>query len=94
VKLEYLSPTGSYKDRMAKAMIDGAEAKGLLRPKGTVVEYTGGPSSASTQRRVSRSAEVVDASAELIEIHREPGIGVTLRRDACPETRALGRSRT
>ena len=42
VKLEYLSPTGSMKDRMALAMIEGAERDGLLRPGATVVEYTGG----------------------------------------------------
>ena len=32
VKLEYLNPTGAYKDRMAKAIIDGAERRGDLRP--------------------------------------------------------------
>jgi cysteine synthase A len=42
VKLEYFSPTGSYKDRMALAMIEGAERRGELRPGRTVVEYTGG----------------------------------------------------
>src|SRR5690606_6676530 len=36
------SPTGSYKDRMALAMIEGAERRGELRPGRTVVEYTGG----------------------------------------------------
>jgi cysteine synthase A len=42
VKLEYLNPTGSMKDRMALAMIEGAERDGLLEPATTVVEYTGG----------------------------------------------------
>jgi cysteine synthase len=42
VKLEYLNPTGSMKDRMALAMIEGAERDGLLAPGDTVVEYTGG----------------------------------------------------
>jgi len=42
VKLEYLNPTGSLKDRMALAMIEGAERDGLLSPGDTVVEYTGG----------------------------------------------------
>ena len=42
VKLEYFNPTGSYKDRMALAMIEGAEARGALRPGMRVVEYTGG----------------------------------------------------
>jgi cysteine synthase A len=42
VKLEYLNPTGSMKDRMALAMIEGAERDGLIEPGTTVVEYTGG----------------------------------------------------
>ena len=42
VKLEYFNPTGSYKDRMAVAMIEGAERRGVLRPGMRVVEYTGG----------------------------------------------------
>jgi cysteine synthase A len=42
VKLEYLNPTGSMKDRMALSMIDGAERDGLIEPGTTVVEYTGG----------------------------------------------------
>jgi cysteine synthase A len=42
LKLEYRNPTGSMKDRMALAMIEGAERDGLLAPGDTVVEYTGG----------------------------------------------------
>ncbi len=42
LKLEYYNPTGSMKDRMALAMIEGAERDGLLSPGDTVVEYTGG----------------------------------------------------
>ena len=42
LKLEYLNPTGSMKDRMALAMIEGAERDGLLSAGDTVVEYTGG----------------------------------------------------
>jgi cysteine synthase len=42
VKLEYYNPTGSMKDRMALAMIEGAEREGLLSPGETVVEYSGG----------------------------------------------------
>lgn len=42
VKLEWANPTGSMKDRMAKAVLEGAEASGRLPPGGTVVEYTAG----------------------------------------------------
>ena len=42
VKYEGSNPTGSMKDRMALAMIEGAEKRGLLKKGGTVVEYTGG----------------------------------------------------
>ena len=41
-KLEYLNPAGSAKDRIAKAMIDDAEARGLLRPGSTIIEATSG----------------------------------------------------
>jgi cysteine synthase A len=42
VKLESANPTGSMKDRMAKAVIEAAEHSGKLQPGGTVVEYTAG----------------------------------------------------
>ena len=42
LKLELRNPTGSMKDRMALAMIEGAEGDGLISPGDTVVEYTGG----------------------------------------------------
>ena len=47
VKLEFYNPTGSYKDRMALAMIEGAEARGALRPGMRVVEFTGGSTGSS-----------------------------------------------
>jgi cysteine synthase A len=47
VKLESLNPTGSYKDRMALAMIEGAEARGVLRPGMRIVEFTGGSTGSS-----------------------------------------------
>lgn len=46
-KLEWANPTGSMKDRMARAAIEGAEAAGRLGPGGTVVEYTGGTTGVS-----------------------------------------------
>jgi cysteine synthase A len=47
VKLEWFNPTGSYKDRMALAMVEEAEKRGDLRPGMTVVEYTGGSTGSS-----------------------------------------------
>src|SRR2546430_6889119 len=47
IKLESVNPTGSYKDRMALAMIEGAEARGLLRPGIRVIEFTGGSTGSS-----------------------------------------------
>jgi len=47
VKVEGQNPTGSMKDRMAQAMVAGAERDGRLRPGDTIVEYTGGSTGAS-----------------------------------------------
>jgi cysteine synthase A len=47
VKVEGQNPTGSMKDRMAQAMVAGAERDGRLQPGGTIVEYTGGSTGAS-----------------------------------------------
>lgn len=47
VKLEAANPTGSYKDRMALAMVEAAEADGRLQPGQPVVEYTGGSTGSS-----------------------------------------------
>lgn len=41
-KLEYLNPAGSVKDRIAKAMIDDAEAKGSLNTRSVIIEPTSG----------------------------------------------------
>lgn len=42
VKLEYLNPAGSVKDRIAKAMIEDAEEKGILKKKSVIIEPTSG----------------------------------------------------
>lgn len=47
VKVEGQNPTGSMKDRMAQAMVAGAESDGRLRTGDTIVEYTGGSTGAS-----------------------------------------------
>lgn len=47
IKLEYFNPTGSMKDRMALAMIEGAEKSGRLKHGGTVMEFTAGSTGSS-----------------------------------------------
>ena len=47
LKLELANPTGSMKDRMALAMIDGAERSGRVKPGGEIVEFTGGSTGTS-----------------------------------------------
>ncbi len=47
IKLEYFNPTGSYKDRMAVAIIEGAEKRGDIKAGTSIVEYTGGSTGTS-----------------------------------------------
>jgi cysteine synthase A len=47
LKLEFFNPTGSYKDRMALAIIERAEQRGTLKPGMRVIEYTGGSTGSS-----------------------------------------------
>lgn len=93
VKLEYLSPTGSMKDRMALAMIEGAERDGVLRPGATVVEYTGGstgPALALACRARGYRARIVISdcfSAERLQLMR--ALGAEL--DVVPAVEGPGR---
>ena len=47
LKMECENPTGSMKDRMALAMVEGAERDGRLKPGGSIVEFTGGSTGVS-----------------------------------------------
>jgi len=47
IKLEYFNPTGSYKDRMALAIVEEAEQRGDIQPGDTLIEYTGGSTGTS-----------------------------------------------
>ena len=60
VKMEAANPTGSYKDRMALAMIEEAERAGRLAPGQAVVEYTGGSTGSSRRTHESRRFWRVD----------------------------------
>jgi cysteine synthase A len=79
VKLEYLNPTGSMKDRMALSMIEGAERDGRIEPGATVVEYTGGstgPALALVCRAKGYVAKIVISacfSEERIQLMRALG---------------------
>src|SRR4051812_72085 len=84
IKLEYLNPTGSMKDRMALSMIEGAERDGLLEEGMTVVEYTGGstgPALALVCRAKGYRARIVISecySEERIQLMRALGAQVEL----------------
>jgi len=106
VKLEYFNPTGSYKDRMALAMIEEAEKRGDLKPGMTVVEYTGGSTGSSLAfvcavkgyrfRVVSSDAfareklQTMDVFGAELEI--EPSVGGQITADLVP--RMMERART
>lgn len=84
LKLEYENPTGSMKDRMALAMIEGAERDGLISLGDTVVEYTGGstgPALALVCRAKGYRALIVIADCfteERIQLMRALGADIDL----------------
>jgi len=84
LKLELRNPSGSMKDRMALAMIEGAERDGLISPGDTVVEYTGGstgPALALVCRAKEYRALIVIADCfteERIQLMRALGADIDL----------------
>ena len=92
IKLEYLNPSGSMKDRMAQAMIEGAEGDGLLDSGTTVVEYTGGstgPALALVCRAKGYGARIVISDAFSDErLQLIQALGATL--EVIPAVQAKG----
>ena len=71
VKLEYFNPAGSVKDRVARAMLDDAEAKGLLGPDSVIIEPTSGNTGIGLAAvGVSRGYRVILVMPETMSLER------------------------
>jgi cystathionine beta-synthase/cysteine synthase A len=95
VKLEFLNPGSSIKDRIVRHIIDDAEKQGLLKPGGTIIEATSGNTGAAVAMIAAlRGYKAILTMPDKVSKEKQNVCSLRFTRTLCQRRKPLGRRNT